>query len=95
MLSFSEKEEFENKKKNPDSSSFKKKNGKKIDRILEQSKCQGDNRISKRKAVLSGDSPAIRKEKVEEAKKKKQNGDYDSREVYKKIADRLMDLFGI
>ncbi len=42
-----------------------------------------------------GISTPIRKEKVEEAKKRKLNGDYDSQEVYRKIADRLMDLFGI
>jgi anti-sigma28 factor (negative regulator of flagellin synthesis) len=42
-----------------------------------------------------GASTPIREEKIEEAKKKKQNGDYDSQEVYQKIADRLMDLFGI
>jgi hypothetical protein len=45
------------------------------------------------------DSPGkptpVRKERVEEATRKKQNGDYDSQEVYQKIADRLMDLFGI
>ncbi|MGB2768278.1 MAG: hypothetical protein WBC88_00955 [Candidatus Zixiibacteriota bacterium] len=42
-----------------------------------------------------GISTPIRKEKVEEAKKRKLNGDYDSQEVYRKIADRLMDLFEI
>jgi anti-sigma28 factor (negative regulator of flagellin synthesis) len=48
-----------------------------------------------RKTGLTHYSSPIRKEKVKEAKKKKQNGDYNSEEVYKKIADRLMDLFGI
>lgn len=48
-----------------------------------------------RKAHHSDDSTPIRRKKVEEAKRKKQNGEYDSEEVYKKIADRLMDLFGI
>ena len=45
-----------------------------------------------------GDSfivPPIRQEKIKEAKKKKQRGEYNSEEVYKKIADRLMDLFGV
>ncbi|MCK4783951.1 MAG: hypothetical protein KAV87_09390 [Desulfobacteraceae bacterium] len=42
-----------------------------------------------------GKPPPVRKERVEEATRKKQNGDYDSQEVYQKIADRLMDLFGI
>jgi anti-sigma28 factor (negative regulator of flagellin synthesis) len=48
-----------------------------------------------RKARLSDDSTPTRRKKVEEAKRKKQNGEYDSEEVYKKIADRLIDLFGI
>lgn len=43
----------------------------------------------------SDKSPPVRKEKVEEARKKRQNGDYDSREVYRKIAERLIDHFGI
>jgi hypothetical protein len=37
----------------------------------------------------------IRVDKVRAAKIKKQRGDYNSEEVYRKIADRLMDLFGI
>ncbi len=48
-----------------------------------------------RKTDFTQYSSPIRQEKVKEAKKKKQNGDYNSEEVYKKIADRLMDLFGI
>ena len=48
-----------------------------------------------RKPDFTQYSSPIRKEKVKEAKKKKQNGDYNSEEVYKKIADRLIDLFGI
>jgi anti-sigma28 factor (negative regulator of flagellin synthesis) len=51
-------------------------------------------RMEKRRYPLS-DSAPIRRQKVEEAKRKKQNGDYDSQEVYRKIADRLIDLFGI
>lgn len=51
-------------------------------------------RMGKRRYPLS-DSAPIRRQKVEEAKRKKQNGDYDSQEVYRKIADRLIDLFGI
>ncbi len=37
----------------------------------------------------------IREDKVRAAKIKKQRGDYSNEEVYRKIADRLMDLFGI
>jgi anti-sigma28 factor (negative regulator of flagellin synthesis) len=48
-----------------------------------------------KKANHSDDSTPIRKKKVEEAKRKKQKGEYDSEEVYRKIADRLIDLFGI
>jgi hypothetical protein len=57
-----------------------------------------EDRISERKAKkdrLSVNSPPIRKEKVKKAIRKKQNGEYDNEEVYKKIADRLIDLFGI
>jgi hypothetical protein len=48
-----------------------------------------------RKIDSSDISAPIRRDRVEEAKRKKLNGDYDSQEVYQKIADRLMDLFGI
>ena len=48
-----------------------------------------------RKIDSSDMSIPIRRERVEEAKRKRLNGDYDSQEVYQKIADRLMDLFGI
>lgn len=48
-----------------------------------------------RKIDSSDVSTPSRRERVEEAKGKKLNGDYDSQEVYQKIADRLMDLFGI
>lgn len=48
-----------------------------------------------KKANLPDNSSSIRREKVEEARKKQQNGDYDNQEVYQKIAERLMDLFGI
>lgn len=101
MLASSGKEEFEDKKKNSVISAFGKKPGKKVTPILSPSECQDQkedkhtsDRITK-KAGLSGNSPPIRKEKVKEAKKKKQKGDYDSPEVYKKIADRLLDLFGV
>jgi anti-sigma28 factor (negative regulator of flagellin synthesis) len=40
-------------------------------------------------------SPPAREDKIKEAKKKKQRGEYNTDEVYKKIADRLMDLFGV
>lgn len=81
MLSSAEKEEWENKNREVLGSSLGKK------------KHISNN--TERRAGLSHDSAPIRKEKVKQAKKKKQNGDYDSQEVYKKIADRLMDLFGI
>ncbi|NIM99955.1 MAG: hypothetical protein GTO24_18340 [candidate division Zixibacteria bacterium] len=48
-----------------------------------------------RRVDLSRGSTSIRKEKVKEAERKKQNREYYTEEVYKKIADRLMDLFGI
>ncbi|MCK4403935.1 MAG: hypothetical protein KAW02_02480 [candidate division Zixibacteria bacterium] len=95
------KEEFEDKKKSPAISSLEKKNGGKITPILPQSGCpdrEADNRSADRippEVDLTDNSSPIRKKKVQEAKKKKQNGDYDSQEVYKKIADKLMDLFGI
>jgi hypothetical protein len=40
-------------------------------------------------------SSLTRKERVKEAKKKKQNGDYNNEEVYGIIADRLMEIFRI
>jgi hypothetical protein len=48
-----------------------------------------------RKIDSSEISAPMRRERIEEAKRKKLNGDYHSQEVYQKIADRLMDLFGI
>ena len=47
------------------------------------------------KGKPSDKMPPVRKDKVEKARKKKSNGDYDSQEVYRKIAERLMDSFGI
>ncbi|MGB8657265.1 MAG: hypothetical protein WCE90_05715 [Candidatus Zixiibacteriota bacterium] len=44
---------------------------------------------------LSLDSNPIREDRVKEARKKRQRGEYNNEEVYKKIAERLMDLFGI
>jgi hypothetical protein len=44
---------------------------------------------------MSDKSSPVRRNKVEEAKRKRKNGDYDSGEVYRKIAERLMDDFGI
>ncbi len=42
------------------------------------------------------DKPApIRENKVKQAIMKKHRGDYNHPEVYEKIADRLMDLFGV
>jgi anti-sigma28 factor (negative regulator of flagellin synthesis) len=62
------------------------------------SSLDSEERISERsakKSRLSVNSPPIRKEKVKQAIRKKQNGEYDSEEVYRKIADKLIDLFGI
>jgi hypothetical protein len=64
----------------------------------ERKNAQGDSRAfhKRGKKIDSSDiSAPIRRERVEEAKRKRLNGDYDSQEVYEKIADRLMDLFGI
>ena len=49
---------------------------------------------SRKKQMMLGSDP-IRVDKVRDAKIKKQRGDYNSKEVYRKIADRLMVLFGI
>lgn len=59
---------------------------------------KGDSRAfhKRERKIDSSDTPtSIRRDRVEEAKRKRLNGDYDSQEVYQKIADRLMDLFGI
>jgi hypothetical protein len=47
------------------------------------------------KGKPSDKMPPVRKDKVEKARKRKSNGDYDSQEVYRKIAERLIDSFGI
>jgi hypothetical protein len=38
---------------------------------------------------------SLRKEKIKEAKEKRKNGYYNHQEVFSKVAQRLMDLFGI
>ncbi|MCJ7578442.1 MAG: hypothetical protein MUO91_08335 [candidate division Zixibacteria bacterium] len=38
---------------------------------------------------------SIREEKIKEAKEKSQKGYYDNQEVFSKVAQRLMDLFGV
>ena len=48
-----------------------------------------------KKSQMTFSPDPIREDKVKAAKIKKQRGDYSSEEVYRKIADRLMDLFGI
>lgn len=81
MLSFPGEEKFDEQKNGFFVSSF-----------------DSEDRISERSAKknrLSVNSPPIRKEKVKQAIRKKQNGEYDSEEVYRKIADKLIDLFGI
>lgn len=36
-----------------------------------------------------------REEKIKEAREKSQNGSYNTQEVFSKVAQRLMDLFGV
>jgi len=52
-----------------------------------------NSRSKKNRMTFSPDP--IRPEKVRAAKIKKQRGDYSKEEVYRKIADRLIDMFGI
>jgi hypothetical protein len=40
-------------------------------------------------------SAPVRERKIKQAIRKKQRGDYNNEEVYQKIADKLMDLFGV
>jgi hypothetical protein len=40
-------------------------------------------------------STPVRERKIKQAIRKKQRGDYNNEEVYQKIADKLMDLFGV
>jgi hypothetical protein len=100
MLSCSGHGESEGKRKDPFLRTARKKDG----RITpgEQEPVGRNERIESGGADWTArecDSPErstpVRRERVEEATKKKQNGDYDSQEVYQKIADRLMDMFGI
>ena len=37
----------------------------------------------------------VREKKIRQAIRKKKRGDYNNVEVYQKIADKLMDLFGV
>ncbi len=73
----------------------------KINRSILSNKDAGKkgNRFSSREKARKGKmmlgTDPIRVEKVSAAKIKKQRGDYNSEEVYRKIADRLMVLFGI
>ncbi len=96
-----ENEEFGKRVMNPFNRSADKKTGKKIPRNRPESIDQdpttkthtSDGKM--KKANLPDNSSSIRREKVEDARKRQQNGDYDNQEVYQKIAERLMDLFGI
>jgi hypothetical protein len=54
-----------------------------------------DRRGSEVKGSSSDKSSSLRKEKVREAIRKKQDGRYDSEEVYRRIAEKLIDHFGI
>jgi anti-sigma28 factor (negative regulator of flagellin synthesis) len=47
------------------------------------------------KAKSSEKSPPVRKQKVEEARRKMLNGEYDTEEVYRKIAEKLIEYFGL
>jgi hypothetical protein len=96
-----ENEEFKEQDKNTFIRPAGKKIGRKMTENLRESKSQdqaADNRNADedmKKADLSVSSSSVRRERVQEARKKTQNGDYDNREVYQRIAERLMDLFGI
>lgn len=101
VFSSNEKREFENKKKDFPISSWEKKREEEKTHIFRQSLNRNQRTggytpdgIIGKTDLLSHSTP-LRKEKVKEAKKKKQRGDYNSEEVYKKIADKLMDLFGV
>jgi len=51
--------------------------------------------VSNPKATSPEKSPMSRKQKVEKARRKMMNGEYDTEEVYRKIAEKLIDYFGI
>ncbi|MGB7062446.1 MAG: hypothetical protein WBF13_08870 [Candidatus Zixiibacteriota bacterium] len=100
MLSCSGQGESKGKKRNPSLRSERKKDGRTTRGVQEpigwnERIDNGGVDRTARKPDSRGISTPIREEKVKEAKKRKLNGDYDSQEVYRKIADRLMDLFGI
>jgi hypothetical protein len=97
----SEKEEFEEKERYNYFLSGRKGTRKKMGRTPpisgsgnEVSNHLAPKTILKRRGITHSPTP-IREEKVKEARRKKQRGDYYNEEVYQKIADRLMDLFGV
>jgi hypothetical protein len=98
-----ENEEFKKQTKNTFIQPVGKKagRGRKTTENIRESKGQdqaADNRTADakmKKADLPVSLSSVRSERVQEARKKRQNGDYDNREVYQRIAERLMDLFGI
>jgi hypothetical protein len=55
-------------------------------------KLEEQGRASDRTAGTPEGSSPVRRSKIEEAKRKKQNGEYDSQEVYRKIAERLVEI---
>lgn len=100
MLSCSGQGESKGKKRDPSLRSERKKDGRTTRGVQEPiGRIEGKDSSTMDRVAKEPDSRGIstpiRKEKVEEAKKRKLNGDYDSQEVYRKIADRLMDLFEI
>ena len=54
-----------------------------------------ENSIPKKVKDALYNSTPVRERKIRQAIRKKQRGDYNNEEVYQKIADKLMDLFGI
>jgi hypothetical protein len=78
-----------------------KKTRNRINRLIPTTKDTGNksnhppSKCRSKKSQMAFSPDPIREDKVKAAKIKKQRGDYSSEEVYRKIADRLMDLFGI
>ncbi len=97
MLALDDKQEFEDETKDHafslDKTAVEKIPG--VFRLLNSPAQKSEDNDFERKAGSSIGSPSIRKKKIKEAKRKRRKGHYDSPEVYKKIADRLIDLFGI
>lgn len=54
-----------------------------------------ENSIPKRMKDALHNSTSVRERKIRQAIRKQQRGEYNNEEVYQKIADKLMDLFGV